>query len=53
MEAGLVERQPVQPLAHLLLAALSEAAMLVANADDPRGTRALVGVAVERMLARL
>ena len=35
MEAGLVERQPVQPLAHLLLAALNEAAMLVANADDP------------------
>ncbi|HEY7946988.1 MAG TPA: helix-turn-helix domain-containing protein [Acidimicrobiales bacterium] len=53
MEAGLVERQPVQPLAHLLLAALNEAAMLVANADDPVAARALVGTTVERLLARL
>jgi AcrR family transcriptional regulator len=53
MDAGLIEIQPVQPLAHLLLAALNEAAMLVANADDPVATRALVGVTVERLLARL
>lgn len=53
MDAGLIDRQPVQPLAHLLLAALNEAAMLVANADDPVGTRALMGVTVERLLARL
>jgi AcrR family transcriptional regulator len=53
MDAGLIERQPLQPLAHLLLAALNEAAMLVANAEDPVATRALVGVTVERLLARL
>jgi AcrR family transcriptional regulator len=53
MDAGLIEVQPVQPLAHLLLAALNEAAMLVANAEDPVATRALVGVTVERLLARL
>ena len=53
MEAGLAERRPVQPLAHLLLAALNEAAMLVANAPDPTTTRALVGDAVERLLANL
>jgi hypothetical protein len=53
MDAGLVETQPVLPLAHLLLAALNEAAMLVANADDPVTTRALVGATVERFLANL
>lgn len=53
MEAGLIAARPVQPLAHLLLAALNEAAMLVANADDPVETRALVGPEVERLLARL
>jgi AcrR family transcriptional regulator len=53
MDAGMVERQPVLPLAHLLLAALNEAAMLVANADDPVATRALVGTTVERFLDHL
>ncbi len=53
MDAGLVETQPVLPLAHLLLAALNEAAMLVANAEDPAATRTLVGVTVERLLDRL
>jgi AcrR family transcriptional regulator len=53
MDAGLIEAQPVQPLAHLLLAALNEAALLVANAEDPVATRALVGVTVERLLAHL
>ena len=53
MGAGLIDSQPVQPLAHLLLAALNEAAMLVANAEDPVATRALMGVTVERLLTRL
>jgi hypothetical protein len=53
MEAGLIENQPVQPLAHLLLAALNEAAMLVANDENPVAARALVGGTVERLLARL
>jgi len=53
MDAGLVATRPVQPLAHLLLAALNEAAMLVANAEDPVETRAAVGREVEHLLTRL
>jgi AcrR family transcriptional regulator len=53
MEAGLMTRRPIQPLAHILLAALNEAAMLVANADDPVATRLAVGLEVEHLLARL
>ncbi len=53
MEAGLVAPRPVQPLAHILLAALHEAAMLVANADDPVVTRDVVGHEVEHLLSRL
>ena len=50
MEAGLLPRRPLQPLAHLLLAALNEAAMLVANADAPEEARREVGREVERLL---
>ncbi len=39
MDAGAVGRQPVAPLAHLVLGALSEAAMLIANAVDARAAR--------------
>ena len=46
-------RHPVQPLAHILLASLNEAAMLVANADDPVATRITVGEEVEHFLANL
>jgi AcrR family transcriptional regulator len=53
MEAGLVPPRPVQPLAHILLAALNEAALLVANAHDPLATRAVVGLEVEHLLDRL
>jgi len=53
MAAGVVPRRPVQPLAHILLAALNEAAMLVANAPDPVATRAEVGHEVEALLAHL
>jgi len=53
MEAGLMAPRPVQPLAHILLAALNEAAMLVANADDPVATRVVVGEEVERFLSTL
>jgi AcrR family transcriptional regulator len=35
IEAGEIRPLPVRPLAHLLLGALDEAAMLVARADDP------------------
>lgn len=35
IEAGEIRELPVQPLAHLLLGALDEAAMLVARSEDP------------------
>jgi len=39
MDAGVLRRQPLGPLSHLLLAALGEAAFLIANSDDPRAAR--------------
>ena len=39
IDAGVLREQPVKPLAHLLLAAIGEAGMLIANADDPKATR--------------
>jgi AcrR family transcriptional regulator len=39
MEAGSLRPQPVKPLAHLMLGALGEAAMVIANAEDPRAAR--------------
>jgi hypothetical protein len=42
MNAGALREQPVRPLAHLMLGALGEAAMLIANADDPKAKRAEV-----------
>ncbi len=53
MDAGLLATRPVQPLAHILLAALNEAAMLVANAEDPVATRVAVGDEVEHFLSSL
>jgi hypothetical protein len=53
MAAGHIAARPVQPLAHIVLAALNEAAMLVANADDPVATRLVVGAEVEHLLQRL
>ena len=39
MKAGQLARQPVRALAHVLIGALDEAAMLIATADDPKKTR--------------
>src|SRR3954462_8287582 len=43
VDAGEIVEQPVRPLAHLLMGALDEAAMLVARAEDPAAMRAEVG----------
>lgn len=43
VEAGEIAPQPVRPLAHVLMGALDEAAMLVARADDAERMRAEVG----------
>jgi AcrR family transcriptional regulator len=53
IEAGLIERQPAGPLAHLLLGALDEGAMLLARADDDGQTREQLGASIARMLDAL
>jgi AcrR family transcriptional regulator len=39
MAQGVIAKQPTAPLAHMLLAAIDEAALYVANADDRRQAR--------------
>jgi AcrR family transcriptional regulator len=53
MNQGQIAVQPVRPLAHLLMGALDEAAMLVARAEDFDAARAEVGASVERLLNAL
>ena len=48
--AGLIEAQPVEPLAHVLFGALTEAGMVVARADDPGAARAEMEAAMDRLL---
>lgn len=53
IDAGAISDQPVRPLAHVLMGALDEAAMLVARADDPDRMRAEVGRTLDTLLAAL
>ncbi|MGI8460412.1 MAG: TetR/AcrR family transcriptional regulator [Solirubrobacterales bacterium] len=39
MQSGQLVRRPVKPLAHLLLGAMGEAGMVIANAADPKAAR--------------
>ena len=39
IRAGQLPKQPVRPLAHVLIGALDEAAMLIATAEEPKRTR--------------
>jgi AcrR family transcriptional regulator len=39
MDAGVLRRQPLDPLAHLMLGAMTEAAFMIANAEDPDAAR--------------
>ena len=50
MEAGLVERQPVGPLAHLVFGALNEAGLAIARAEDPDRARRELGYSLVRLL---
>src|SRR5918999_1735703 len=50
METGLIAHQPVDPLAHLFVGALDEAAMYVSRAEDPKAARREMGESIERML---
>ncbi|MGV0748433.1 TetR/AcrR family transcriptional regulator [Mycolicibacter heraklionensis] len=50
MQTGQLPHQPVRALAHVLIGALDEAAMMIATADDPEQTRADVSVVIQRLL---
>jgi AcrR family transcriptional regulator len=51
--AGLIRPQPVDLLARILFAALSEAALTIAAADDPQRTRAEAGALLRSLLEGL
>ncbi len=53
MDAGFVAKQPPEPLAHLVLAAVNEAGLVIARADDVAATRIEVGGALDKLLAGL
>jgi AcrR family transcriptional regulator len=53
MDAGLIERQPIEPLAHLLLGALTEGALLIARSEDRKAARREVGDSLDRLLRGL
>jgi len=53
MDAGEIAEQPVRPLAHVLMGALDEAAMLVARAAEPEAARAEVGRTIDTLVAAL
>ena len=50
VDAGQLSRQPVQPLAHVLIGALDEAALYVATARDAAAARREVGAVLDRLL---
>jgi AcrR family transcriptional regulator len=53
MAAGAIAERPIRPLAHLLMGALDEAAMLIAQAEDPDAMRDEVAQTLDVLLAAL
>jgi AcrR family transcriptional regulator len=53
IDAGAIAEQPVRPLAHVLMGALDEAAMLVGRAEDPEAALVEVGRTIDTLLAAL
>jgi AcrR family transcriptional regulator len=53
MTEGQIAKQPVEPLAQVLLGALNQAALVIARADDVRAARAEMGRTVGRLLRGL
>ena len=53
VDAGLIEDQPLEPLAHMLLGAMAEAGLLIAHAEDQKAARKEVGDSLVRLLAGL
>jgi AcrR family transcriptional regulator len=50
MDAGELERQPVEPLAHLLVGSLMQAGLVVSRAGDQRAASSAIGHALHRLL---
>jgi AcrR family transcriptional regulator len=53
IDAGYVEQQPVEPLAHLILGALVEGGLLIGRATDREAARREVGEGLDRILGGL
>jgi AcrR family transcriptional regulator len=53
IDAGYIEQQPVEPLAHLFLGALTEGGLLIARADDRAAARHEVGEGLDRIMGGL
>jgi AcrR family transcriptional regulator len=53
MDAGIIKRESPASLAHLVLAALNEAALLIAHSEDPNATRAEVGASLQALISGL
>jgi AcrR family transcriptional regulator len=49
MTAGIIEKQPVDPLAHMIIGALNEAVRLIAHAKDKEQARREVSESANRM----
>jgi AcrR family transcriptional regulator len=53
VDAGQIPKQPLTPLAHLVLAAINESGLLIARSPNIRVARKEVGESLDRMLAGL
>ena len=53
IEAGELRSQPVRPLATVMIGALDEAAMSIANADDPEAEKAEIRAVVNNLIDAL
>ncbi len=53
MAAAMIRRQRAEPLAHLMLAAIDEAALLVANAEDPASAMHDASIAIDTLFEAL
>ena len=53
MERGFIDPQPLEPLARVLRAAITEAAMYIARSPDHTSARADAGATIDRLIAGL
>lgn len=52
MDAGAIEKQPIEPLSAFIFGGLMEGAMLIARSDDQDATRREVAKTVERLMRK-